>query len=35
MTLSTNWGAVGLIAMIAGAFVLLALNAGRERKQRR
>ena len=35
MTPSTNLGAVGLIAMIAGVFVLLVLNAGRERKERR
>lgn len=35
MTPSTNWGAVGLIAMIAVVFVVLVWYAGRERKERR
>lgn len=33
MTLaSTNWGMIGLIVMIGTVFVLLVVNAGRERK---
>lgn len=36
MTLaSTNWGMIGLLVMIGTVFVMLALNAGRERKERR
>lgn len=35
MTPSTNWGAVGLLCMIAVVFVVLVWYAGRERKERR